>query len=190
MTYRLPNRPGNRDSTRMSSFPPIPEDFAAPRAAGRPAASDRRSRPDRRRRFWWSLLYGGISPRRRRPARRREDGRFHALDWHASHLLAVSIGILILSVMDAFLTLRLLSLGAVEVNPFMALFVGGNVAVFAFLKMAITGVCVALMVLLAGYRLMRVLRVDVILYCILLAYVILIGHEMGMLRQLADAVIL
>ncbi len=81
-------------------------------------------------------------------------------------------------------------MGAVEVNPFMALFVGGNVAVFALLKMAITGVCVALMVLLAGYRLMRVLRVDVILYCILLAYVILIGHEMGMLRQLADAVIL
>jgi hypothetical protein len=135
------------------------------------------------------LLYGGIRPRRRRPARRREDGRFHALDWHSSHLWAVSIGILILSVVDAFLTLRLMSAGAVEVNPFMALFVGGNVAVFAGLKMAITGVGVALMVLLAGYRFMRVLRVDVILYCILMAYVILIGHEVGMLRQLADALI-
>lgn len=174
----------------MSSFPPTPEDFAAPRAAAGPAASERRSRPDRRRRFWWSLLFGGIRPRRRRPARRREDGRFHALDWHASHLWAVSIGILILSVVDAFLTMRLLSAGAVEVNPFMALFVGGNLAVFAILKMAITGVCVALMVLLAGYRFMRVLRVDVILYCILMAYVILIEHEMGMLRQLAEALIL
>jgi hypothetical protein len=94
-----------------------------------------------------------------------------------------------LSVVDAFLTLNLMSAGAVEVNPFMALFVGGNVAVFAGLKMAITGVGVALMVLLAGYRFMRVLRVDVILYCILMAYVILIGHEVGMLRQLTDALI-
>jgi hypothetical protein len=82
-----------------------------------------------------------------------------------------------------------MSLGAVEVNPFMALFVGGNAAVFAGLKMAITGIGVALMVLLAGYRFMRVLRVDVILYCILMAYVILIGHEVGMLRSLADALI-
>ena len=136
------------------------------------------------------MLYGGIRPRRRRPARRREDGRFHALDWHASHLLAVSIGILILSVVDAFLTLRLLSAGAVEINPFMALLVDGNAAVFASLKMAITGVCVALMVLLAGYRFMRILRVDVILYCVLMAYLILIGHELGMLQRLSDAAIL
>jgi hypothetical protein len=37
---------------------------------------------------------------------------------------------------------------------------------------------------------MRVLRVEVILYCILLAYLILIGHEVGMLRQFADLYIL
>ncbi len=174
----------------MSFVPPTPDDFAAAPATGSREARDRRSRPDRRQRIWWSLLYGSIRPRRRRPARRVEDGRFHVLDWHATHLWAVSIGILILSVVDAFLTLKLLSAGAVEVNPFMALFVGGNVAVFAGLKMAITGVCVALMVLLAGYRFMRVMRVEVILYCILLAYFILIGHEVGMLRQFADLYIL
>jgi hypothetical protein len=136
------------------------------------------------------LLYGSIRPRRRRPARRLEDGRFHVLDWHATHLWAVSVSILILSMVDAFLTLKLMEGGAVEVNPFMALFVGGSSAVFAGLKMAITGVCVALMVLLAGYRFMRVLRVEVILYGVFMAYLILICHEVGMLRQLADAHIL
>ncbi|MGD0491016.1 MAG: DUF5658 family protein [Steroidobacteraceae bacterium] len=171
----------------MSSSPPVPDDFAAPQAADRPLPQDRRSRVDRRERFWWSLLYGSIRPRRRRPARREQDARFHALDWHASHLWAVSIGILILSVVDAFLTLRLLSAGAVEVNPFMALFVGGNAALFAGLKLAMTGVCVGLMVLLAGYRFLRVVRVDVILYGIFLGYAILIGHEMEMLRQLTGA---
>jgi hypothetical protein len=170
----------------MSCVPPTPDEFAS-RQAGRLGGRDRRSTLDRRRRFWWSLLYGGIRPRRRHPARRVQDARFHALDWHATHLWAVSIGILIMSVVDAFLTVRLLSLGAVEVNPFMDLFVHGNVAVFAGLKMALTGVCVALMVLLSGYRFMRVLRVEVILYGILLGYGILISHEWGMLRQLADA---
>ncbi len=174
----------------MSSYPPTPDDFAAREAAGLPSSRERRNRPDRRSRFWWSLLYGGIRPRRRRPARRLQDARFHALDWHAAHLWAVSIGILILSVVDAFLTVRLLSGGAVEINPFMALVLGSGVAVFAGLKMAITGVCVALMVLLAGYRFMRVLRVDVILYCVLVAYGLLIVHEIGMLRQLADALVL
>jgi Domain of unknown function (DUF5658) len=174
----------------MSSSPPAPDDFAAPQPAGGPSTQERRQRVDRRERVWWSLLYGSIRPRRRRPQRRGEDARFHALDWHATHLWAVSLGILILSVLDAFLTLRLLSAGAVEVNPFMALFVGGNVTLFASLKMAMTGACVVLMVLLAGYRFMRVVRVDVILYGILMAYVILIGHEVGMLRHLTDGLLL
>jgi hypothetical protein len=174
----------------MSFVPPDSDEFSAAQAAARQDARDRRNRPDRRQRLWWSLLYGSIRPRRRRPARRIADGRFHVLDWHATHLWAVSIGILILSVVDAFLTLRLMSAGAVEVNPVMALFVGGNVAVFASIKMALTGVCVALMVLLAGYRFMRVLRVEVILYCIFVAYLALINHEVGMLRQFADAYIL
>jgi hypothetical protein len=173
----------------MSSFPPTPDDFTA-RAAEKSAAQERRRGLERRQRIWWSLLYGSIRPRRRRPARRLEDGRFHVLDWHATHLWAVSVSILILSMVDAFLTLKLMEGGAVEVNPFMALFVGGSAAVFAGLKMAITGVCVALMVLLAGYRFMRVLRVEVILYGVFMAYLILICHEVGMLRQLADAHIL
>jgi hypothetical protein len=174
----------------MSFIPPTSDDFAATPATGSRDAGDRRSRPDRRQRVWWSLLYGSIRPRRRRPTRRLEDGRFQVLDWHATHLWAVSIGILLLSVVDAYLTLKLVSAGAVEVNPFMELFVHGDAAVFAGLKMAITGVCVALMVLLAGYRFMRVLRVEVILYCIFLAYLILIGHEVGMLRKFADVYIL
>ena len=173
----------------MSSFPPTPDDFPTREAAEQEAGRDRRGRPDRRRRFWWSLLYGGISPRRRRPARRHADARFQAVDWHAPHLWAVSIGILILSGVDAFLTVRLLSGGAVEINPFMALFVEGNGAVFAGMKMAITGICVALMVLLAGYRFMRVVRVDAILYCVLGAYILLVGHEMEMLRAIAEPLV-
>ena len=87
---------------------------------------------------------------------------------------------------DAFLTVTLMSGGAVEVNPFMAALMGQNIGVFAILKIAMTGVSVMLMVFLARYRFMRVLRVDVLLYGVFVAYLFLIGHEMSMLHILTD----
>ncbi len=149
-------------------------------------AGEQRSLPDRRRRVLWSVVYGSFNARRRRPARRMNDSRYHALDWHSAHLLAVSIGILILSVADAALTLALMSYGAVEVNPVMGALVDGSPAVFAGLKIAMTGISVMLMVFLARYRFMRVVRVELILYGVLAGYMILIAHEFGMLQNIPD----
>src|SRR5450631_4866544 len=105
----------------------------------RHSTHERRDRADRRLRVWWSVCYGSFNPRRRRPPRRLDDSRFHSLDWHSAHLLAVSIGILLLSVADAFMTVRLLAGGAVEVNPFMAAVVYKSAALFAAVKMGMTG---------------------------------------------------
>ena len=104
------------------------------------------------------------------------------LDWYAAHLLAVSLGILLLSATDAFLTAVLLLHGADEVNPLMAVLVYHSVAVFAALKMAMTGASIVLMVFLARYRFMRVIRVELVLYAVLLVYVSLIGYETWMLN--------
>jgi hypothetical protein len=167
---------------------PDPDDWLSrPTPAGAPAfRPDRRYRPDRRQRLWWSLLYGSFNPRRRRPSRRLDESRFQSLDWHAAHLLAVSLGILILNVADAFLTIALISGGAIEVNPVMAVFVSGSVVVFVTLKMAVTGTSVVLMVFLARYRFMRLVRVDFVLYVIFVAYVALIVYELQMLQSLAS----
>jgi Domain of unknown function (DUF5658) len=144
--------------------------------------SERRVRADRRLRRWWSVCYGSFNPRRRRPARRLDDSRFHPVDWYAAHLLAVSIGILLLSAADAFLTATLLLHGAREVNPIMAVFAYRSVAVFAGLKMAMTGASIVLMVFLARYRFMRLIRVELVMYAVLLIYVSLIGYEIWMLK--------
>lgn len=148
---------------------------------------ERRNRSDRRRRILWSVIYGSFNPRRRRPPRRLDDSRFHSLDWHGAHLLAVALGILILNVADAFLTVVLLSSGSViEMNPILARLVSGDVATFAALKMAMTGISVILMVFLARYRFMRVIRVEIVLYGVLLTYLILIGYEIGMLQMVVN----
>jgi hypothetical protein len=154
------------------------------------AGHERRNRADRRRRVWWAVCYGSFNPRRRTPPRRLDDSRFHSLDWHSPHLLAVAIGILLLSVADAFLTLVLLQGGADEVNPIMALLVYRSVAMFAALKMAMTGAGIMLMVLLARYRFMRLLRVEWVLYGVLVVYAGLIGYEVWMLKGPVDLTLL
>ncbi len=157
---------------------------AAPCASSE--AGEQRSLPDRRRRVLWSVVYGSFNARRRRPPRRMHESRYHSLDWHDAHLLAVSIGILIMSVADAALTLTLMSYGAIEINPVMAVLVDGSPAVFASLKIAMTGISVVVMVFLARYRFMRAVRVELILYGVLVSYMILIGHEYRMLQNIPD----
>lgn len=153
-----------------------------PQHAGPGSNRERRDRVERRRRVWWSLYYGSINPRRRSPARRSGDTGVHSVDWHSSHLLAVSIGILIMCIVDALLTLVLLQRGAVEVNPLMARLVYGNVAMFATLKMAMTSAGVVLMVYAARYRFMRLLLVEWVLYGVLIAYTSLILYEISLIK--------
>jgi len=154
--------------------------------AGPHFSNERRARADRRDRVWWSVWYGSFNPRRRTPPRRLDDSRFHSLDWHSSHLLAVAISILLLSVSDAFLTVTLLQGGADEVNPVMAALIYRSVAMFGALKMGMTSLGVVLMVFLARYRFMRLLRVEWVLYGVLIAYAGLIYYEIWMIKGPVD----
>ncbi|MHB8476694.1 MAG: DUF5658 family protein [Steroidobacteraceae bacterium] len=154
------------------------------------AAPERREHADRRSRVWWSIFYGNFNPRRRAPPRRLDHSRYHSVDWHSPHLLAVAIGVLLLSVVDAFMTLILLQGGADEINPIMALVVYRSVALFAALKMALTSLGVVFMVFLARYRFMRRLPVGWVLYGVLIAYTSLIGYEIHMFKSSLELPIL
>jgi hypothetical protein len=65
----------------------------------------------------------------------------------------------------------------------MAVLLYRSVAVFAAFKMAMTGASIVLMVFLARYRFMRVIRVELVLYAVLVIYVGLIGYEIWMLNR-------
>jgi hypothetical protein len=52
--------------------------------------------------------------------------------------------------------------------------------------MAMTGFGVILLVVLARYRFMRVVRVEVVMYAVLVAYVGLLSYEYWMLREPID----
>jgi len=137
---------------------------------------------DRRSRLWHSLVYGGLNPRRR-TGRRTHDHHRPIVDWHGPGLFASSMLILVMCVLDGFLTLRLLSAGAREANPLMALYVYTDAQRFAIVKLSLTGVGVLTLVALARFRVFRVLRVESLVHATLACYVALVGYEVFLLSR-------
>lgn len=104
-------------------------------------------------------------------------------DWFHPQWLAVVIGILLLCGADALFTLKLISQGATELNPFMDPLVRGSGRSFAFWKFGLTSVGVFLLTLMARLRYFG-RTVGVILYMVLAGYVILVGYEAFLLRNI------
>jgi hypothetical protein len=139
--------------------------------------AERRSGVDRRRRFWWSLLHGGLWPRRV-AGRRAEDHHRPLIDWHGPGLLASCVLILLLCCADAFLTLLLISRGAVEANPIMALWVYDDVRTFTIVKLALTGAGVLALVAIARFRVFGFVRVASLVHAVLVGYTALIVYQL------------
>jgi hypothetical protein len=109
---------------------------------------ERRSGIDRRtKRFgdWrWFLKTG-----RRRQVRRRSDRtQLHALDYYPFKLFFMLVAVLLLSIVDALLTLWLVGNGAVEINPVMAYYLDLGPSAFMAIKYFITAASVVLVVVL------------------------------------------
>ncbi len=104
-------------------------------------------------------------------------------DWFHPQWLAVGILILLLCSADALLTLTLIARGAEEINPFMALLVHGSGHAFAAWKVGLTASSVVLLIVLARLRIFG-RAVGAILYVVLGMYVVLVGYELFLLRNI------
>jgi len=148
--------------------------------AGGPAperVERRAGAPERRRRLAFGLLYGGLNPRRR-GGRRADDQHRPVVDWHGPGLFASCVIVLFLCVADAFLTLGLISGGAFEANPVMALVVYGSARVFALTKVGLTGAGMLIMVAVARFRVFGEVRAAMLVHVALAIYVLLVGYEL------------
>jgi hypothetical protein len=118
---------------------------------------ERRSGVERRTKrfgdFRWFLKTG-----RRRQVRRQSDcTNIYTLDYYSPKLFFRFIMVLLLSVVDALLTLWLIDNGAVEANPIMAYYLSLGPGVFLAVKYFITAAAVILVVLL-NYVFIRLFR--------------------------------
>ena len=113
------------------------------------AAADR-SDLDRRN-FGWRTVFFGFLRSRRRETRRDSEAEPIYTDWHHPWLFFLAVGTMLLSSLDAFMTLQLLQRGAVEVNPLMALVIGHSAFMFAATKVALTGFGILVLVFLSRH---------------------------------------
>lgn len=142
--------------------------------------SDTRVVPDRRRFSWRTVVFGYLLSRRRQHRRDAErDAPF--IDWHHPWLFFLAVGIMLLSTFDAFMTLRLLERGAIEVNPIMAAMLGHGHFAFAASKMALTGLGIMTLVFLSRLRVFNLMRTGVLLTLFFSFYACLACYQFLML---------
>ncbi len=147
--------------------------------------ADRRSGDERRRRTLFAYVYGGHRPRRLN-GRREIDLIYPFIDWHSPRVLALALGILALCVADGVLTVVLITHGATEENPFMALLVPHNLGLFAAVKLTLTAASLFVIVACSRMRLLRRIPGESIMYVVLAGYAFLITYELDLLRMLPD----
>ena len=140
------------------------------------AIVDQRVLSDRRELSWRTLVYG-YARSRRHSLRREEDAEVLFLDWHHPWLFFLSVGIMLFSCMDAFMTLQLLERGMYEANPVMAAILGHGTTAFAVTKMAMTGTSILILVFLAKARFLNRVRAGLILTVFFSIYACLICYE-------------
>ncbi len=144
---------------------------------------EQRAAADRRTFSWRTVLYGFTLSRRHRH-RRIEDNEVVFLDWHHPWLFFLSVGTMLLSAADAFLTLLLMELGMIEANPVMRLAMNESTALFVGTKLAMTAFGIFVLVFLAKQHFLNRFRTGLFLTVFFSAYACLVCYELVSLFRL------
>lgn len=147
-------------------------------------SSERRSGADRRRHSWRTLTYCGLHGRGRRHQARRQQHDYY-LDRYEHSLVMIGILVLLLSCLDALLTLNLIGKGAYEANYVMARLLDIGVRPFVVAKIALTAGGVLFLLMHAHFRVLRVTSGKRALQLLAAIYGLLIGWELMLLGVIA-----
>ena len=129
-------------------------------------------------------LLGSLTHSRRRDSRRENDHIDSYTDWYGHWPFAATLIIILLCFADAFLTIVLLSKGAVELNTLMDWFIQKDTHMFAVVKMSMTGVALIVLVMHFNFRIYKYIAVRYLIYALVPLYSLLIFHELRMLATL------
>lgn len=138
--------------------------------------AERRRRANRRRFSWRTVCFGFVHSRRCK-LRRAWDVDALYLDWHHPWLFFLVVGTMLMSCMDAVMTLKLLELGMVEVNPVMAAAIRHSTTSFAVSKVALTGSSLLILTYFSRTRLLNRLRTGVLLTVFFSCYASLVCYQ-------------
>lgn len=149
---------------------------------GQDASPERRSNSDRRSGTFPQAKYWGRRGRRRK-MRRHEERQDAYLDWYPARFMWITGVTLCLCGVDAILTLTLLQQGAVEINPFMAMLISANTTLFVGVKMGLTALALACLIVHHNFTMLRSVRVQQLIYGVMFFYFGLVVYESLLLAE-------
>ncbi len=147
------------------------------------AVADSRLSVERRRFSWRTVVYG-FTLSRRHAHRRSIDSEVVFLDKHHPWLFFLSVGTMLLSCADAFLTLELLQRGMIEANPVMLAALGYGTSFFVVSKLLMTALGIFVLVFLAKAHFLNRFRTGLFLTIFFSAYACLVCYELVNLFRL------
>ena len=133
---------------------------------------------------WPGPVLGSMLHGRRRDSRREDDHIDSYTDWYGHWPFAATLIIILLCFADAFLTIVLLSKGAVELNSLMDWLIQKDTHMFAIVKMSMTGTALVVLVMHFNFRIYKYIAVRYLIYALVPLYSLLIFHELTMLANL------
>ena len=137
-----------------------------------------------RRQSSLKTLLGALTHQRRRESRREKDHINSYTDRYGHWPLAATFAIITLCFADAFLTMVLLSKGAVELNGLMDYLIQKDIQLFAVVKMSVTGTALIILLLHFNFRIYKYIAVRYVIYGLVPLYSLLIVHELNMLANI------
>ena len=148
------------------------------------AAAEKKRAGQERRRFDWRTVLYGFTLSRRHSHRRLIDNEVIFLDWHHPWLFFLSVGTMLLSCADAFLTLQLLNRGMVEANPVMQFALDQSTGFFITSKLLLTALGIFVLVFVAKAHFLNRFRTGLFLTGFFSAYACLVCYELVNLFRL------
>ena len=139
---------------------------------------------EERRFFSWRTVAYGFTFSRRRAHRRFVDTEVIFLDWHHPWLFFLSVGTMLFSCADAFLTLQLIDRGMIEANPVMQAALSYGTGLFVSSKLLLTAFGIFVLVFLAKVHFLNRFRAGLFLTVLFSAYACLVCYELVNLFRL------
>jgi len=154
--------------------------------------SDRRRDPDRRDRPTSPLTRASLFGVRQYFRRETDKRRLRFVDRYSWRAVATVITVIILSLIDASFTLKLVAIGAAsEVNPVMDFFLNLGAIPFLLFKYALTAVGLLSFLVLKNFTyLSGKLKVSSLMLGILLLYAVLILYELSLFHRFESEMLL
>ena len=126
---------------------------------------------------WYSIIMG----RREESRRQINTPSEHVVDSHGQWLLFLVFGVIALSVSDSCMTILLMSNGAIETNPIMAVLIENSLILFFWVKLILTCMSMMILLILKNFSLFKYINSYHIITMALLGYMYLLNYELNML---------